>query len=121
MVWECFLEGFAENDDVVSVAGPGVFDGDDCPVAGPADDLHVDAALVVLALRCALLVLDGDQRSVDNPQLPPVSRWWSEEVGEPSHDPVGGGGDAEEGAELLHGEVGPVGQNNEEAPVGERQ
>jgi hypothetical protein len=70
--------------------------------------------------------VDGDQRSVDNPQLPPVSRWWSEDLGErfgePTHDPVGGGvGDAEEGAELLHAEVGPVGQNNEEGPVGERQ
>ena len=126
MVRECFLEGFAGNDDVVAGSGPGVSHGDDSPVAGPADDLHVDVAPVVLALRCALLVVDIDQRSVDNPQLPPVSRWWSEEFGkrfgEPRHDPVGGGvGDAEEGFELLHGEVGAVREHDEEGPVGERQ
>lgn len=119
MVRECFREGFTEDDDVVAVARPSVSDSDNPPVAGPADDLYVDAAPIVLAFCGALPVVDGDQGAVDDPQLPPVSRWWSEELGEPSHNPVGSRvGDAEEGAELLPGEFGPIGQNNEERPGG---
>jgi hypothetical protein len=49
MVGQCSAEGFAQDDDVVAVTRPGVPDGDDA-VACPADDLHVDAASVVLAL-----------------------------------------------------------------------
>ncbi|WP_394815998.1 hypothetical protein [Streptomyces gibsoniae] len=60
------------------------------------------------------------------PQLPPVSAWWSEELGERFREPrlglVGGGvGDGDDGAELLHGEVGPVREHEEQSPVGKRQ
>src|SRR5215470_5602939 len=95
MVGQCLSEGFTEDDHIVAVTRPSVPHGHNAPVAGPAEDLHVHAAPVVLALRSALLVVDRDQGSVDNPQLPSVSRWWSQELGErfrePTHDPVGGG------------------------------
>src|SRR5690242_7395328 len=82
MVGQCFGEGFAEDDHIVVVARPCVPDGNDAPVSGPADDLHVDASPVVFAFGGMSPVMDGDQGAVDNPQFAPVSRWWSEELGE---------------------------------------
>lgn len=87
MVGQCFGEGFPEDDRIVAVAWPGGSDGDDAAVAGPADDLHVDAAPVVFALRGALLVMGGDEGAVDHPQFPPVDEWWSEELGERFGEP----------------------------------
>jgi hypothetical protein len=96
-------------------------DGDDAAVERPVDDLYVDAAPVVLALRSALLVVDGDQRAVDDPPFAPVGGWWSEELGErfslTRDGPVCGSvQDAAKRTELLHGEVGPVGEDDKKGP-----
>jgi hypothetical protein len=73
---------FAEDDIIVAVAWPRIADGDDAAVLCAADDLYVDATPVVRALRSALLVVDGDQRAVDDPQFAPAGGRWSEELGE---------------------------------------
>jgi hypothetical protein len=56
MVGERFIKRFAEDDNVVAVAWPRIAD---AAVLCAADDLYVDATPVVLALRSALLVVDG--------------------------------------------------------------
>jgi hypothetical protein len=116
---------FAVDDTIVAVARPRIADGDDAAVLCAADDLYVDAAPVVRAVRSALLVVDGDQRAVDDPQIAPVGGWWSQELGERLGQTREGPacaivGDAAERTELVHGEVGPVGENGKEGPVGGR-
>jgi hypothetical protein len=123
---QSLTESFFEDDGVVAVAGPGVAGGDDAPVAGPADDLGVDAAAVVLGLGGAGLVVDGVQGAAGDPRFPPVGWWRAEEFGEvgcrPAGDAVHGGvGDAEECCELLHRRVRPVGRDEQQDPVGETQ
>jgi hypothetical protein len=68
-----------EHDGVVAVPGPGLAGGDDAPVAGPADDLRVDAALVILALGGAVLVADGDEGAAGGPAVPdgPSAAAWA--------------------------------------------
>jgi hypothetical protein len=61
----------------------------------------------------------------DVPRVALVGGWWSEKLGERFSETrdglvCGGVGDAEGGAELLHGEVVPVGEDDKESPVGER-
>jgi len=90
-----------------------------------ADDLHVDAAPVVFVLGCALLVVHWDECPVDDPQFTAVGRRWAEKLGERLSEPRnaavrGCRGDTEEGAELLHGEVGVVSEDDEKDPVSER-
>ena len=111
---------------MVSLRLPGqaFADGDDASVAGPADDLGVDAAAVVLGRGGAGLVVDGDQGAVDDPRFRPVGWWRAGEFGEVGFRPVGdavhgGVGDAEECCELLPGQVRAVGRDEQRDPVGE--
>jgi hypothetical protein len=62
--------------------------------------------------------VDRDQSPVDDPQFPAVGGRRTEELGEGFGETVGDWvdsrvGDAGQGAELLHGEVGPVGEDEE--------
>jgi hypothetical protein len=66
------IKRFAEDDTIGAVARPRMPDGDDPSAGRPAGGLHIDAAPVVLAVRSALLVVDGDHCAVDDPQFAPA-------------------------------------------------
>jgi hypothetical protein len=111
VVRECLAGGFAVDHGVVAVAGPRFAGGDGPAVPGPAGDLRVDAAPVVLALRGPVLVVGGDEGAVDDPRFAPVRRWRAGQRGEAVDDAVYGGvGDVEECRELLPREVRAGGQ-----------
>jgi hypothetical protein len=61
----------AGDDDVVAVAGPRGPGGDHSAVAAADDELHVDAAPVVLRHGSTLLVVHGDEGAVEDPDAAP--------------------------------------------------
>jgi hypothetical protein len=99
-------------------------DGDDPPVAGPADDPRVHAAPVVLRLSGAGLGVDGDEGALDAPRFPAVGRWRTQKVGGVRCGPVddavdGRAGNPERRGALLQGRVRAVGRDRKQDPVGE--